>query len=285
MNKPAPLLVIGGHEDRDGNMEVLRRFVALAGGPEGRLVVLTAASGEPERAWASYEKVFGELGVRHCRPVHTASREQAGDAALAEAVAGADGIFISGGDQKRLLACLGGSALERAIHAARATRGACLAGTSAGASAMSARMLAEGRAELLPEKGAVSLSAGFGLLHGVVIDQHFSERHRLARLLSVVAQHPQLLGIGIDEDTALLVTPGSAVEVLGEGAVTVLDGRAMASGASQGASVGKHGTPELLGVLLHLLPAGARYALNDAPPALRGFLQTLTNQTTHHEDH
>lgn len=284
MDKTAPLLVIGGHEDREGHMEVLRRFVELAGGSQARIVVLTAASGEPERAWASYENVLAELGARHCRPVHAASREQADDAALAEAVAGADGIFITGGDQKRLLACLGGSALERAIHTARAARGACLAGTSAGASAMSARMLAAGRAGLLPEKGAVRLEAGFGLLHGVVIDQHFSERHRLARLLSVVAQHPELLGIGIDEDTALLVTPGAGVEVLGEGAVTLLDGHAMTSNAGR---LGQHGTPELLGVLLHLLPSGARYTLapDGTPPALRGFLQTLTNGMVHHEDH
>lgn len=277
MAKPAPLLIIGGHEDREDSMEVLRRFVELSGGADARLVVLTAASTVPQRMWDGYRDAFGALGVRQCRPVHTASRAEAEDAALAAAVANADGIFLSGGDQKRLLACLGGTAVERAMHTARAQRGACVAGTSAGASAMSALMLADGRAELLPEKGAVSLGAGFGLVQRVVIDQHFSERHRLARLLSVVAQNPQLLGIGIDEDTALLVTPGHGVEVIGEGAVTVLDGRAMACNITDI----KRGTPEMLGVLLHLLPAGAQHALEDAPPPLQDFLRTLaqTSQT------
>lgn len=273
MTRPGRLLVIGGHEDRDEGMEVLRRFVELAGGPDARIVVLTAASGVPDRVWDTYRRAFAALGAGNCGHIRTPSRADAEDAALAAMVAAADGVFITGGDQKRLLACAGGTALERAIHTARAARGACLAGTSAGASAMSAMMLAEGQAGLRPEKGAVSLGAGFGLLQGVVIDQHFSERQRLARLLSVLAQNPQLLGIGVDENTALLITPGEGIEVLGDGAVTALDGQGMGSNV---ADIGKRSTPEMLGVLLHLLPAGSRYALDGAPAALDRLLCALT---------
>ncbi|KQW93489.1 cyanophycinase [Massilia sp. Root418] len=272
MASPAPLLVIGGHEDRRDNMEVLRRFVELAGGPEASIAVLTAASSVPERVWDGYRQTFAALGAANCRHIHTPDRAAAEDGALAETVAAADGIFLTGGDQKRLLGSLGGTALERAIHQARAARGACLAGTSAGASAMSALMLAEGQAELRPEKGAISLGAGFALLQGVVIDQHFSERRRLARLLSVVAQNPQLLGIGIDEDTALLISPGESVEVLGEGAVTVLDGHAMSCNI---ADIGHRSTPEMLGVVLHLLPAGSRHDVDGAPAPLQPLMRVL----------
>ena len=142
---------------------------------------------------------------------------------------------------------------------------------------MSALMLADGRAELLPEKGAVSLRAGLGLLERVVIDQHFTERHRLARLLSVVAQNPLLYGVGIDENTALQVTPGAGIEVIGEGAVTVLDGHSMVCNV---ADVGRRGTPEMIGVQLHLLPSGSSYTPQQAPPALQAFLHTMTIRST-----
>lgn len=271
------LLIIGGHEDRENGGDVLTRFVDLCGGAEASIVVLTAASTVPEKVWPPYENAFSALGVTRCTHVYAGSREEAHDAALVRAVREADGIFIAGGDQKRLLANLGGTPLEQAMHAARAGHGACVAGTSAGASAMSAVMLAEGRTELLPEKGAIGLGAGFGMLQRVVIDQHFSERRRLARLLSVVAQNPQLYGIGIDENTALLVTPGAGVEVIGEGAVTVIDARAMVSNVAE---IRKHHTPEMIGVQLHLLPSGSAYRPDEAPPVLQDFLQTLTTRNT-----
>lgn len=275
--RKASLLIIGGHEDRENAREVLARFVELSGGPGCNIVVITAASTVPEKMWEPYETSFNVLGAATCRHIAAESRADAENEEQARAVAGADGIFISGGDQKRLLSCIGGTALERAIHTARAQRGACLAGTSAGASAMSALMVADGRADLLPEKGAVSLGAGLGLLQRVVIDQHFSERHRLARLLSVVAQNPHLYGIGIDENTALQVTPGVGIEVIGDGAVTVLDGHAMATNI---ADIRRRATPEMIGVLLHLLPAGSSHTLEQAPPALTDFLHNLITRST-----
>jgi cyanophycinase len=156
----------------------------------------------------------------------------------------------------------------------------------AGASAMSGHMLAQGRAELHPEKGSVSLAAGLGFLHRVVVDQHFSERHRLSRLLSIVSQNPYLQGIGIDEDTALVVERGVGIEVLGEGAVTVVDGRTMLTNI---ADIKERDTPELIDVRLHLLPAGASYKLPDAdggqeqsgkrlPPPILDFLENLTKR-------
>lgn len=277
------LVIIGGHEDRRHDKEILTRFVELSGGENARIVVITAASKVADEMWEVYDKAFGDLGVRQCTHLSLESRQDANDEEKVRMVAEADGIFMTGGDQKRLLAIIGGTTLDAEMHTALKVRGACIGGTSAGASAMSGHMLAQGKTDLLPEKGAVSLGAGLGFLHKVVIDQHFSERQRLARLLSVVAQNPYLMGIGIDEDTALVVERGRGIEVLGEGSVTVVDGRTMNTNM---ADIREHATPELIDVRLHLLPAGSRYYLpvegdtnaKPLPRSLQDFLENVTKR-------
>jgi cyanophycinase len=278
------LVIIGGSEDRKRDMEILSRFVALAGGAHARIVVITAASAVAGEMWDVYDRAFGELGVQQRVHLHLQSRQDANDADHIRDIADASGIFMTGGDQKRLLALIGGTALDTAMHGALKLRGACIGGTSAGASAMSGHMLAQGRADLQPEKGAVSLGAGLGFLHRVVIDQHFSERQRLARLLSVVAQNPYLQGIGIDEDTALVVERGVGIEVVGQGAVTIVDGRHMSTNIAE---INDRMTPELIDVRLHLLPAGTKYTLpgdeddvarRALPPPLLEFLENITKR-------
>lgn len=277
------LVIIGGGEDRKHDKAILTRFVELSGGADARIVVITAASQIADEMWEVYDQAFGDLGVRQRSHLRLESRQDANDEAKVRMVAEADGIFMTGGDQKRLLAIIGGTALDAEMHTALKVRGACIGGTSAGASAMSGHMLAQGKTDLLPEKGAVSLAAGLGFLHRVVIDQHFSERQRLARLLSVVAQNPYLQGIGIDEDTALVVERGRGIEVLGEGSVTVVDGRTMDTNM---ADIRDRATPELIDVRLHLLPAGSRWYLptDDEPqarpmsPSLRDFLENVTKR-------
>jgi len=252
------LVIIGGHEDRKHDMEILTRFVALAGGKEAKIVVISAASSIADEMWQVYDTAFGELGVEQRVHLDLQSRQDANDEEHIRAIVDATGIFMTGGDQKRLLAIIGGTALDAEMHAALKLRGAVIGGTSAGASAMSGHMLAQGRAELHPEKGSVSLGAGLGFLHKVVIDQHFSERQRLSRLLSIVAQNPYLQGIGIDEDTALIIERGVGIEVVGEGAVTIVDGRNMSTNV---ADIANRETPELIDVRLHLLPAGSKFRL------------------------
>jgi cyanophycinase len=281
------LVIIGGGEDKQRDMAILRRFVELSGGPSAKIVVITAASAATDHMWETYERAFADLGVTRHLHLHLDSRHDANDDDHIRDLGDADGIFMTGGDQKRLLALIGGTKLDAAMHAALKLRGACIGGTSAGASAMSGHMLAQGRAELHPEKGSVSLGAGLGFLHKVVIDQHFSERQRLSRLLSVVAQNPYLQGIGIDEDTALVVERGVGIEVLGEGAVTIVDGRSMSTNVAE---IANRATPELIDVRLHLLPAGSKYALpgtcddsrrSDArriPPPLLDFLENITKR-------
>jgi cyanophycinase len=276
------LVIIGGGEDRKHDKAILSRFVELAGGADARIVVITAASKIVDEMWEVYDQAFADLGVKTRVHVALASRQDANSEDVVREVARADGIFMTGGDQKRLLAIIGGTALDVEMHTALKVRGACIGGTSAGASAMSGHMLAQGRADLHPEKGSVSLSAGLGFLHRVVIDQHFSERHRLSRLLSLVAQNPYLQGIGIDEDTALVVERGVGIEVLGEGAVTIVDGRHMLTNL---ADIAERDTPELIDVRLHLLPAGSRFRLPQGgadekplPPPLLDFLENVTKR-------
>jgi cyanophycinase len=279
------LVIIGGHEDRKHDMEILTRFVELAGGKDAKIVVISAASSVADEMWEIYDKAFCELGVKNRVHLHLQSRQDANSEEHIKDILDATGIFMTGGDQKRLLAIIGGTALDAEMHAALKLRGACIGGTSAGASAMSGHMLAQGRAELHPEKGSVSLGAGLGFLHRVVVDQHFSERQRLSRLLSVVAQNPYLQGIGIDEDTALVVERGVGIEVLGEGAVTIVDGRNMSTNIAE---ISDRETPELIDVRLHLLPAGSQYRLpqdgdgdgdhRQIPPSLLEFLENVTKR-------
>ena len=282
-HKNGHLVIIGGHEDRKREMEILKRFVELSGGAEAHIVVITAASTIADEMWSIYDDAFGALGVEQRSHLEVTSRQDANSEEFVRRVEQATGIFMTGGDQKRLLALIGGSALDAAMHVALKVRGATIGGTSAGASAMSGHMLAQGRAEILPEKGSVSLGAGLGFLHRVVIDQHFSERQRLSRLLSVVAQNPYLQGIGIDEDTALVVDIGVGIEVLGQGAVTIVDGRTMITNV---ADIKDRATPELIDVRLHLLPAGSSYQLpteatepgKGLPPPLLDFLENVTKR-------
>jgi cyanophycinase len=257
------LVIIGGHEDKQRDMAILKRFVELSGGTDAKIVVISAASSVAEHMWETYDKAFADLGVTRHVHLHLESRQDANDEEHIRDVVDAGGIFMTGGDQKRLLAIIGGTALDAEMHAALKLRGACIGGTSAGASAMSGHMLATGRVELHPEKGSVSLGAGLGFLHRVVIDQHFSERQRLSRLLTIVAQNPYLQGIGIDEDTALVVERGIGIEVLGQGAVTIVDGRTMESNVAE---IANSETPELIDVRLHLLPSGSKYLLPHAAP-------------------
>lgn len=249
------LVIVGGHESCNSDMVIFDRFATLAGGPDVNIVVLTAASTEHDEMWEVYEKAFTELGVRHVTTSNIKTREDACDEAISAKVFKA-GIFMTGGDQKRLVALIGGTRIDQAMHRALRERGTCIGGTIAGASAMSEHMLFDGTNDLLPQKGSVHLGAGLGVVRRVIIDQHFSERQRLGRLLSAVAQNPYLLGAGTDENTVLIVTPGHSVEVIGEGVVSLIDGREMLSNFTE---VENQATLEFADVRLHLLPAGVRY--------------------------
>ncbi len=272
------LLAIGGAEDRLDDRVILRRFLSISGGPMANVLVLTAASGNPEASWKGYQTVFEALGAQRCTHLDLRSPNDADSAEAVARIMQADGIFMSGGDQRRLMTTLWETASARAMHQAFHTGGCCIAGTSAGAAALSRQMLAVGDTPALPYRDAVTLDIGLGMVHNAIVDQHFSERRRLGRLLSSLALRPDMLGVGIDEDTALLIERGQGIEVIGKGAVTLVDGRNMQSNLPESSP---DNPLELLNVVLHVLPAGKRYNLSDGsmaalPENLKSALTLLT---------
>lgn len=261
------LFVIGGAEDRVGRASLLRQFVKLAGGRRSRLVLIPTASSFQDEVVASYTEVFTRLGAPGVAVVNPASRTDADDPALVAIVDDATGVFMSGGSQLRLSQLLPGTPLGAALHRAH-ERGAVVGGTSAGASIMSDFMISMGDEGVTPRQRASQLSAGLGLVTGVVVDQHFDQRSRYGRLMSVIAPSPHLLGLGIDEDTAIVVTDGREFTVRGSGAVFVVD----CSSALTDAADARAGAPMLVsGAVVHTLPAGARFDL--AARRLTGFVE------------
>jgi cyanophycinase len=201
--------------------------------------------------------VFGELGVKKVRPLHAMTRAQANDETFARQLRDATGIFLTGGNQLRLSSTIGGTLLAEAVMA-RFREGAVVGGTSAGASAMSTHMIAFGASGGTPKHRMAALAAGLGVLPSVIIDQHFQQRNRLGRLLSVIAQNPSLLGLGVDEDTAGVVGPDGIMEVIGRGSITIVDGSAAETDAWD---IHGHRPLMISGVVLHALPAGYRFDL------------------------
>lgn len=252
------LVIVGGAEDRLQDRIILRKYVDYCGGSQGRIRVITAASGDPESVWQSYRDVFMSLGVQDVQRLALDDRASAHQSQLQAEILQADGIFMSGGDQSKLMDTLWDTPAYQALHQAFHLNRCCIGGTSAGAAVMSRHMIAQGPAVLRPSKEAVDTDIGLGLLSQAVVDQHFSERRRLARLLSTLAMRPDLLGVGIDEDTALVIERGEAIEVIGKGTVTLVDPSQMQSNVNELETLE---AIEMLGVQLHVLPAGHRYSL------------------------
>jgi cyanophycinase len=251
------VMVIGGAEDKVRERVILSRFVTLAGGAEGRITVISTASSLGPAAGAMYQRVFGELGCSRVRQVHAVTRAEANDDTNARLVRDATGIFLTGGNQLRLSSTIGGTRLAQAILE-RHRDGAVVAGTSAGASAMSTHMVAFGASGASPRQRMAQLAAGLGVLPDVIVDQHFQQRNRLGRLLSIIAQNPSLLGIGIDEDTAGVVGPDHVMEVIGRRSITIVDGAGSDTDAWE---VAAHRPIMISNVVLHSLPAGYRFDL------------------------
>jgi cyanophycinase len=251
------VMLIGGAEDKARDRVILTRFARAAGGRDGHVVVISTASSLGELASERYRELFSGLGIGRVDALGPQERSEADDPASAAELSGATGVFLTGGNQLRLSSVVSGTRLADAVHRAR-DRGAVIAGTSAGASAMAAHMMAFGRAGESPKQRMAQMAAGLGLLTGVVVDQHFSERGRFGRLLAVVASSPSLVGIGLDEDTCAIVHADRTIEVIGRGAVTVVDGSQVVTDAHQAKG---HRPIMVSGAIVHSLPAGTWFDL------------------------
>lgn len=270
------LFAIGGAEDRLSRRVVLREFVRRAGGKGTRVAVVATASALGPDILDTYDELFVGLGAAPVLRLRPETRDEADDPALAEALDDVDAVFMTGGNQVKLAAVVVGTAFGAALRRAHA-RGAVVGGTSAGASAVSEHMVSFGSEGDTPRQGMTQLSAGLGLLPGVVVDQHFDQRSRYGRLLSLVARSPSLLGLGIDEDTAAVITGERLLEVVGKGCVFVVDPARVVTDAH----LAEHGAPLLVsGAVVHTLPAGARFDLVDR--RLLSFQEThLAHQLLH----
>jgi cyanophycinase len=249
-------MIIGGAEDKLRKRRILKEFVAASGGPEARIAVIPAASSLGDEIVDVYDALFRAEGAAEVSVVRPADRTESKDPDLVGTLEKATGIFMTGGNQLKLSAIVCGTPVGDAIVAAR-ERGAVVGGTSAGASIQSSHMLAFGVGGSTPKQRMTQMAAGLGLLPSTVIDQHFAQRNRYGRLLMIVAQSPQLLGLGIDEDTAAVVQD-DVLSVIGRGAVTILDPSSITTNAFDA----KRSAALLAsGVVLHVLPQGARFDL------------------------
>lgn len=209
--------------------QILKRFVDELAGKDPLVVIIPAASSVPDESAQDYLEVFKRLGVKNIQVVDIRSREDAKNPENVELIDKAAGIMLTGGDQLRLTAILGGSPFLEHIKERYTKNKFIIAGTSAGASAMSTSMIYAGETQGGMLKGQMSATAGLDLLKNVAIDTHFIDRGRIIRLAQAVAQNPGCIGIGLEEDTAILVTEGKQIEVVGSGLVTILDGMDISS--------------------------------------------------------
>lgn len=254
--RPGPIMAIGGAEDKFDDKVILSTFVQLAGGREAKIAIVPTAS-SIESAGERYKALFLGLGADEAQVVYLADRADADGDAPIELMQDATGIFLTGGNQMRLSSIVGGTRAMQIVRQ-RNAEGAIVAGTSAGASILSSHMVAFGASGPTPRQRMATTVAGFGLVPDVIVDQHFRQRDRIGRLLALVAANPSLLGMGIDEDTAVLFDHDGSVEVVGRNSITIVDGAHMYSDIFQ---VKGHGNITISGATLHVLTPGRRFDL------------------------
>lgn len=258
---PGPLIIIGGHEDKEGEKVILKEVARRLEGR--RLVIATVASHAPEGYFESYQKAFADIGLHDLVELYVSERVESQSAETLSVLDGAGGVFFSGGDQLRISSQIGDTPVERRIRELHQA-GGVIAGTSAGASVMSETMLVKGPSAESYRIGELHMAPGLGLVRDVIIDQHFAERGRYGRLLGAVAHNPRLLGIGIDENTAIVVE-GDRFLVIGSGAAYVVDGEG--STHSNIAEAKAERALSMFDIRVHVLSSGDTFAIGDRRPS------------------
>ncbi len=259
-DSPGFVVAIGGAEDKTSELAILRRVFALAPADKRVVGVITTASGVPDEVFPAYEEAFTRLGAEEVHHLNIRNRDEARDERNVETVRRCGTIYFSGGDQLRLTNTFGGSDVLDAIRD-RLAEGAVVAGTSAGAAAMSATMIYNGSAADALKKGSVSMSGGLAFVEGVVIDSHFLERGRFTRLMEVGATNPEYLGVGLGEDAGVIVHDGEILEAIGTGHVIVVDSSELRSSNVAELSDGEPVAVEH--VVMHALISGCGYHVGE----------------------
>jgi len=265
-------IAIGGGGQTDETLDAL--FAPLEAVSEPRVVVMTVATNEKEGTTEKYNAMFRKRGVRHVSMVDIVGREDAFNNASLKKIGEAHLIYFTGGDQLNVTSLFGGSPLHTLLME-RVKEGVTIGGTSAGAAMMSGSMIISGHSDGPPKKSAVDIAPGLDLIKDTFIDTHFSQRGRHGRLLTAVAHHPQVLGIGLDERTGIVVK-GSQFKVIGQGSVAIIDGGRMTH-----ADLVYKSDDEPIGmfdVKLHVLAPGYKFDLVKRQPWAPAFAKKAATQ-------
>jgi cyanophycinase len=218
-----PIMVIGGAEDKVNGRNILTAFFQSAGGKKAKIGIIPCASQEPNVVGDRYNQIFREMGAQQIQVLDIRVAKECDQVSWLNTLDNCTGIFITGGDQQRLCDLIGGSKfvelLKKRLHLGKLM----VAGTSAGAAIMGEKMIAAGSSGESPNRSLVDLTNGLSIIPELLVDQHFHNRNRMARLMSAIAAHPDKLGLGIDEDTCAAFENDCTFEVLGKGTITVLD--------------------------------------------------------------
>jgi cyanophycinase len=258
------LIIIGGHEDKEYEKDILKEVAKRVG--NGKLVITTVASNEPDGTFEEYSRIFRGLGVKHIYNLDIRTRLEAKESGKVKILEDANTVFFTGGDQLKITSQLGDTPIFTRIHEIY-QNGGTIAGTSAGASVMCETMLISGRSdESQKTRGSIQMAAGFGLIDGMIIDQHFAQRGRIGRILATVAQNPKNIGVGIDENTAIIVEGERSFKVIGEGAVYVVDGTGVTTSNINEEKVDR--TLAVFDVKMHVLVQGDKFDLNTRRPLI-----------------
>ena len=276
-NCPEPkgiLIAIGGAEDKgktieEGDphtrledymeLEIIKTFCRLTRKTDPKIEVIITASEEPEEVKKDYRAVFKKVGCTNIDFIFDAERESAISSVHLKRVEKADGIFFTGGSQLKLTAIYGGTEFMALLKHRYVHESVVIAGTSAGAMAMSTPMIyhSAGSGDIL--KGEVQITTGLEFIKDVAIDTHFIQRGRFVRMAHVLASNPNCIGVGIEEDTAVIIRSGRDLEVIGNGAVAVMD--AHSSTRSNIANVQQNEAVSIQNLTLHLLVKGDKYSI------------------------
>ncbi len=268
------LIAIGGAEDKGTDIEdvnrnnlnffelgILRRIVEEAGGPLSRIEVITTASTIPFEVGDNYLNAFGKIGCTNIGLMHIRNRADTNEADYLQRIATCDAVMFSGGNQLRLSVTDGGTQFLSIIKKRYQEEAFVVAGTSAGAMAMSQTMIYEGNAAKAHLKGEVKMTTGLGFLDAVIIDSHFEKRGRFGRLAQAVACNPSCIGIGLGEDTGMLITEGNKMEAIGSGCVIIVDGHDVSF--SNIADIPDGNPYSLENLRVHICEKGNGYLLNE----------------------
>jgi cyanophycinase len=265
------VVAIGGNEDKDNDLEILRATLAVSGKERPSIALITSASSQPEVMTEMYTRAFSKIGTGPVHVLDIREREGAQDPDQVARIREADVIFFTGGDQLRITSVLGGSPLLREVKRRYFEEGCVVAGTSAGASALSETMIYEGESSEALRKGSVQMTSGIGLVQKVVIDSHFIKRGRFSRLMTIVTGNPGTIGLGLGEDSGVIIRDGHMLEAIGNGLIVVFDGCQIGRSNITEINLGEAIAVE--GMIVHTLVKGygydlvTRQYLNPSPPS------------------